>query len=125
MPMARLFGLRIVSIQRGEIGATAIPGPAHENPFGVVQGGFAGTVLDIVLGLVSITVLPEEAASVGTTDLSVTYVRPIRHDDGTMHVHGRAVHSGKRIVVGEASLKNADGTLYAVARSTSLVLYAS
>ena len=65
MPMASHFSFRIKSVVRGDVVALATPSAEHYNPFGVAQGGFAGTVLDMTLGLVSISVL-EEGASVAT-----------------------------------------------------------
>jgi uncharacterized protein (TIGR00369 family) len=121
MPMARHFDLKILDVQRGSVVATAAPDERHENPFRVVQGGFAATVLDIVLGLVSITELTGDMQSVATTDLSVRYIRAIREDTGLVTVRGRTIHAGNRVVVAECRLENAEGNLCAIAQSTSLI----
>ncbi|MGZ3552130.1 MAG: PaaI family thioesterase, partial [Vulcanimicrobiaceae bacterium] len=116
MPMAELFGLELVEAARGAIHARAQPSSRHYNPLGVVQGGFASTVLDIALGLVSISILTEDAMSVGTTDLSVRYLRPILEATGRMDVTASIIHSGKTLVVAQAQLSDADGALYACAQ---------
>jgi uncharacterized protein (TIGR00369 family) len=120
MPMAKQFSFRLVSVDYGRIVATAQPSADHYNPFDVVQGGFAGSVLDMALGLVSITVL-NEGMTVATTDLTVRYARPIRADTGTLTATAQTIHVGKRIVIAEARLLDEDGVLYAIAQCTSLV----
>jgi uncharacterized protein (TIGR00369 family) len=121
MPMARHFGFRIVAFDYGALTASATPQATHTNPFHVVQGGFAATVLDIALGLVSISVLTGDARSVATTDLSVRYLRSIRGEDETMTITASALHVGRKVVVAEAKLLDSSGTLYALAQSTSLI----
>jgi len=120
MPMASHFSFRIKSVARGDVVALATPSAEHYNPFGVAQGGFAGTVLDMTLGLVSISVL-EEGASVATTDLSVRYMRAIRAETGTLTAKGTILHAGRRVVIAEARLSDDAGKLYAVAHSTSII----
>lgn len=125
MPMARHFSFRIVSTDYGQVTATATPEPSHENPFEVVQGGFAATVLDIALGLVSISVLSGDAESVATTDLSVRYLRSIRGETGPMRISASTLHVGRKIVVAEAKLHDDSGNLIALAQSTSLIARAA
>jgi|GEM_PF-2042883 len=122
MPMARHFGFRITSVESGLVIATATPSSEHENPFAVAQGGFAGTVLDIALGLVSISVLTGDATSVATTDLSVRYFRPILASTGTLDIRATIVHLGRTTVVAEATLTGAGAKRYATAQSNSLIL---
>lgn len=122
MPMAMPFGFRITNVERGLVTATAVPGEQHYNPFGVVQGGFAATVLDIALGLVSITVLDDDAASVATTDLSVRYIRSIRENAREVTIRANVLHAGRKTVVGEALLEDEAGKLIATSQSTSLIV---
>jgi uncharacterized protein (TIGR00369 family) len=121
MPMARHFSFRIAEVEYGKVAATAVPQPVHENPFEVVQGGFAATVLDIALGLVSISVLTGDAESVATTDLSVRYLRSIRGETGQMRITASTLHVGRKVVVAEAKLHDSAGNLVALAQSTSLI----
>jgi uncharacterized protein (TIGR00369 family) len=121
MPMARHFSFRILSLDYGSVTASAVPESAHENPFEVVQGGFAATVLDIALGLVSISVLKDDAQSVATTDLSVRYLRSLRGGSDAMVIRASTIHVGRKIVVAESKLEDSAGTLFALAQSTSLI----
>jgi len=125
MPMAQHFSFAIVHADYGDVVATAIPSREHYNPFQVAQGGFAATVLDIVLGLVSISAMPVEAASVATTDLAVRYIRAITEETGPMTIRGALVHAGNRAIVAEAKLYDSREKLYATAQSTSLVVRAT
>jgi uncharacterized protein (TIGR00369 family) len=120
MPMAKQFSFRLVSVEYGRVVATAQPSVHHYNPFDIVQGGFAGSVLDMALGLVSVSVL-DENMSVATTDLTVRYARPIRAHTGTLTATAHTIHVGKRIVIAEARLVDGGGVLYAIAQCTSLV----
>jgi uncharacterized protein (TIGR00369 family) len=122
MPMGDLFGFELLDAEPGKIRARALPHARHYNPFGVAQGGFAGSVLDIALGLVSISVLPPEAKGVATGDLSVRYVRPIYDSTGWMNAEAIVLHAGRTLVVAEARLFDADGKLYAVAQSNSVIV---
>jgi uncharacterized protein (TIGR00369 family) len=124
MPMAELFAFELRLVERGTVLASACASERHYNPLGVVQGGFAGTVLDIALGLASISVLEGDANGVATTDLSVRYLRPILASTGALQVSATVLHAGRTIVVAEATLKDANGKSYALAQSTSLVTIA-
>jgi uncharacterized protein (TIGR00369 family) len=121
MPMARQFSFRILECDAGSVKASAVPLADHENPFRVVQGGFAATVLDIALGLVSISVLTGDAESVSTTDLSVRYLRSIRGGSAPMTITASTIHVGRKVVVAESRLLDHSGVLYALAQSTSLI----
>ena len=122
MPMARPWRFRILSVERGEVRAIALPGREHENPFGVVQGGFASTVLDMALGLVSISVLADsDEMMVATTDLIVRYFKAIVHSTGELRIDARVTHQHERQIVAEAYLQNEIGTRYAFAQSNCVV----
>ena len=121
--MAELFDFELLQAERGEVQARAKPSSRHYNPIGVVQGGFASTVLDIALGLVSLSVLTGDANAVATTDLSVRYLRPIRESTGAMRIEASILHKGRTIVVAQAKLADAAGALYACAQSTSIVMH--
>jgi uncharacterized protein (TIGR00369 family) len=122
MPMGELFAFELREAQRGKVKARARADGQHYNPLGVVQGGFAATVLDIALGLVSITMLPDSACGVSTIDLSVTYLRPVYETTGWMAVEAEAVHAGSTVIIARALLKDGNGKTYAMAQSNSLVL---
>jgi uncharacterized protein (TIGR00369 family) len=80
--------------------------------------------MDLAMGLVSITILPNMQSGVSTTDLTVKYLRTIFKSTGRLICDAAVVYSGKRIVVAEARLHDAARKLYATAQSTCLVIAA-
>ena len=121
-PIGHFVHFTLLEVERAKIVASGLPGPEHYNPLGVVHGGFASTLLDLALGHVSITVLEGSATGVATTDLSLKYIRSMDDSTGVVYCDARIVHAGKRVIVAEAVLRDAAGTLYATAQSTCLVL---
>jgi uncharacterized protein (TIGR00369 family) len=121
-PIGAFVKFELDDIELGRVIATGIPGPDHYNQFGVVHGGFASTLLDLALGHVSVTVLSGEQKGVGTTDLSVKYLRSMYADTGRVSCEANVVHAGRRIIVAEAHLRAADGKLFATGQSTCAVL---
>ena len=76
-PIGTFVDFRLEEIDRGRITVSGIPSGDHYNPFGVVHGGFASTLIDLALGHVSISILDSMDFMVSTTDLNVKYVRPM------------------------------------------------
>jgi len=122
MPMASLFSFELRRVELGCIRATARPSRQHYNPFGVVQGGFASSVLDIALGLVSISVLSGDATSVATADIVVRYLRPIYESTGIMEIEASTLHQGRTTIVAQAVLRDGLGAPYALAQSSSVIV---
>jgi len=125
MPMAGHFAFRLLEIGKGSIVAEATPDSSHENPFHVVQGGFASTVLDMALGILTISVLTSAAVSVATTDLSVRYLRGVSSNSGRMIIRGSVLHAGRQVIVAQTILEDSQGKLCAIAQSSSLIAYAT
>jgi uncharacterized protein (TIGR00369 family) len=121
-PIGELVGFKILDVERGKIRITGRPTSQHYNPLGVVHGGFASILMDLALGHVSITVLASMKEGVSTTDLSLKFVRPIVQETGELVCNATVVHSGRKIVIAEAYLRDASGKLYATAQSTCLVI---
>ncbi|MDP9018403.1 MAG: PaaI family thioesterase [Candidatus Eremiobacteraeota bacterium] len=66
----------------------------------------------------------DPATGVGTTDLSVKYIRAMQSSVGTVICQATVVHAGNTIVVASSDLRDRAGTLYATAQSTCVVLRA-
>lgn len=122
MPMAAPWAFRIERVERGDVRARATPGAQHENPFGVVQGGFAATVLDIALGLVTITLMDDPSKTMAaTTDLIVRYFMPVLASTGELSIRARIVNRQGRTILAEAFLEDDEGVKYAYAQSNCVV----
>jgi uncharacterized protein (TIGR00369 family) len=123
MPMASLYSFELRRVEFGRVCASARPSRNHYNPFGVVQGGFASGVLDMALGLVSISVLSGNATSVATADIAVRYLRPIYESTGVMQIEASTLHQGRTTIVAQAVLSDGLGTPYALAQSSSAIVF--
>lgn len=121
-PIGNLVGFQLVDVKLGKIRIRGRPTAQHYNPFGVVHGGFASTLLDLALGHVSVTVLPSMDKFVSTTDLSVKYVRPLFASIEEVFCDAEVLRAGRQIIVAEAKLVDASHKLYATAQSTCLVV---
>jgi uncharacterized protein (TIGR00369 family) len=121
-PIGAFVGFTLTKVEKGYLEAVGTPTAAHYNPLGVVHGGFSSTMMDLALGLVSITTMPSMENHVTTADLTLRYLRPIFASTGQMTVAASVLHAGKRTIVAEASLRGGDQKLYTLAQSTLLVV---
>jgi uncharacterized protein (TIGR00369 family) len=114
--------LEIRSSELGVVTFALIPGELHYNPYGMVHGGVAATLLDTVMGCAVHSLLP---AGVGytTLDISVRYQRAVTVDTGAVLATGTVLHSGRRTATAEGRLvAEATGRLLATATSTLLIV---
>ncbi|WP_321343169.1 PaaI family thioesterase [Breoghania sp.] len=119
-PMARTLDFDLREVSEGEAVFVGRPSLAFYNPLGTVHGGWAATLLDSALGCAVQTTL---AAGEGYTTLEfkVNCTRPILENSGEMICEGRVVHRGRRTATAEATLKDADGKLYAHGSETCMI----
>lgn len=122
-PIASFVKFTLLEVERGNLKASGLPGAEHYNPYDVVHGGFAGTLLDLALGHVSSTMIEGDGTGLTTTDLTIKYVRPMTTQSGTVFCDAKVIHAGKRIIMAEAQLRDGTGRLLATAQSTCLVLH--
>jgi len=88
-----------------------------------VHGGYAATLLDSACGCAVHSRLAA-GQSYTTLELKVSYLKAITDSTGPMRCEGRVVSIGRRAAFAEATLKDANGRLYATATSTLLVMEA-
>jgi uncharacterized protein (TIGR00369 family) len=119
-PIAVTLGFELVEASEGRAVFACESGEHLYNPIGSVHGGVAATLLDSAAGCAVHTMLP---AGVGyaTTDLHVTFVRPIGRDTGRIVCTGEVLHAGRRMASAEARLVDAEGRLLAHATATCLI----
>jgi len=92
----------------------------HLNPFGMVHGGFAATVLDAVTGCAVHTML-DPCVGFGTIDLNIKMLRPIPKEV-SLTAEGRIISISKSLGVSEGTLKDERGRLYAHATASCMIL---
>jgi uncharacterized protein (TIGR00369 family) len=119
-PIASHIGLGIVSVGDGEVVMTAEPDESHYNPIGSVHGGFMATLLDSVCGCAVQSTLPAGTAYT-SLDLSVSFLRGITAETGTVTATGRVTKPGTKAAFVEADIRDGSGRLLATATSTCLV----
>jgi uncharacterized protein (TIGR00369 family) len=121
-PITRLTGLRPTAAAEGEATFTL---PATEwlcaPPRGRVQGGVVALLADAALGAAIQTTLPVRTA-LAPVDLKVNYLRPLASDGRQATAHGTVSHSGRRIAVANAEVRNADGKTVALATGSAMIL---
>jgi uncharacterized protein (TIGR00369 family) len=120
-PIAILLDFDLVAVDDGKASFEVKPQEFHYNPTGSVHGGLAATVLDSALGCAVLSSLP---AGVGytTAELHVNLVRTITRDTPKLRADGEVLHRGRTVRTASATLKDADGKLYAHATTTCVVL---
>ncbi|TCT09266.1 uncharacterized protein (TIGR00369 family) [Tepidamorphus gemmatus] len=119
-PIARTLGFMLREVEPGRALFAGLPGFDHLNPLGTVHGGWAATLLDSALGCAVHTTLKVGEAYT-TIEFKVNLVRPLLPDTGEVVCEGRIVHRGARIATSEASLRGADGRLYAHGSETCMI----
>lgn len=112
---------KLVDVQEGVVTFEGTPGEHAYNPIGSVHGGYAATLLDSACGCAVHSVLkPNQTYT--TLELKVSYLKAMSKHTGPVRAEGRVVNVGRRVGFAEATLKDAQGKVYATATSTLLVI---
>jgi uncharacterized protein (TIGR00369 family) len=120
-PIAQLMNIRLVEADQGRAVFEGVPEEYHYNPIGMVHGGFAATILDSAMGCAVHTMLPARVTYT-TLEFKVNFVRPMKTGTGPVRAIGTVLHAGRTTALAEGRLVSADGTLYAHATTTCLLL---
>lgn len=123
-PICQTLDYQLISVERGRAVFEGFPGPAHLNPHHTVHGGWIATLLDSAMGSAVRSSLP--AGRVYTTsDLKLTFIRALLPGTGRVLAEGEVLHRGGRLAAATGLLRGEDGTVYAHASATCLVLPAA
>ena len=120
-PAAALLGMHLDEVEPGRTVFSMLSEEMHENPMGTMHGGLIATLVDTAMGCALSSELPA-GAGYTTLELKTNFVRAITPATGRIYAEGSVVHSGGRVATTEARVHDADGTLYAHATSTCLIL---
>ena len=119
-PIGETLDFVLVDAGEGFAAFEAVPSLRAYNPLGTVHGGYAATLLDSACGCAAHSRLtPTQGYT--TLELKVAYHKAITQETGRLRAEGRVLSIGRRAAFAEATLKDADGRLYASATSTLLV----
>jgi uncharacterized protein (TIGR00369 family) len=118
-PIAELLGIRLVSIEDGEVIFEMEARPEHANPMGTVQGGVICALADAAMGMAYASRL-EEGESFTTLELKANYLRSVT--DGRLIATGRVLHAGRTIGLATCDVVDGEGRKVAHATSTCMTL---
>lgn len=119
-PIAATIGFRLTELAEGRVAFEGEPSLAVYNPIGSVHGGWIATLLDSACGCAVHSMLkPGQAYT--TLELKTVFHKALKADI-PVRAEGRIVQVGRRAAFSEADLRGLDGTLYATATSTCLVM---
>lgn len=119
--MAQTLDFMLIHVSEGCAIFQGAPSKKHLNPMGTVHGGWFATLLDSALGCAVWTQIPNGKIYT-TAELSINLVRALTPQVPRVRAIGQVIHAGRTMATAEAKLIGADGTLYAHASTTCLVL---
>jgi len=112
-------GSRLVEVEPGRALVHFVPRPVHCNALRQVHGGVISTLLDSAIGYAVVSTLsPGQGFS--TLQIHVNFLRGLAPGSEAAVVEGRLLRRGRRVLVAEASLHDAEGRLCANASATCL-----
>jgi uncharacterized protein (TIGR00369 family) len=120
-PIAVLFGMSIQAAEPGRVTFGLDVGEHLYNPIGSVHGGVFCTLLDSAMGCAVHSSL-DRGQAYTTLELKVNIVRALTVTTPSVVATGQVVSAGKRVVTASGQITGPDGTLYAHATTTCLVL---
>jgi uncharacterized protein (TIGR00369 family) len=120
-PAVALLGLHLDEVTPGRTVFSMLADEIHENPMGTMHGGIVATLVDTAMGCALSSLLPSDAGFT-TLELKTNFVRAITQATGRVYAEGTVVHSGGRVAMTEAKVRDDSGALYAHATSTCLIM---
>ena len=118
-PVFKTFGAEVVGYDEGRSLTVRFPVERRwQNPMGMMQGGVLAALVDNVLGPLSYLVAPPSV----TTELNVTFVRPVTSDMKWVEVCGEVVEVMRTRLVLKAEVTDPDGRRLALAQAACLVV---
>jgi uncharacterized protein (TIGR00369 family) len=119
-PIAALVGMRLDSVEPGEVVFVSSPDDSVYNPIGMVHGGLVCTLLDSAIGCAVHTTLPA-GVRYTSIEISVNYLRPVLAGM-QLRARGWVVKPGRRVAFGAAEVTDADGKPVATATGSCLIM---
>ncbi len=120
-PHCQLAGWRLLGAEEGTATWSMPASQWFCTGFGTFYGGIIALFLDGGINTAVTTTLPP-AASFGTLDLKVNFLRPVTADGRDLVAEATVVHRGRTIAVTTAEVEDADGKRVAMATSSAMIL---
>lgn len=91
------------------------------NPAGTVCGGALAMLVDAMIAFAATTILPV-GHGLTTLDLKVNFLRPVTPDGQTLTAQGRIIHAGKRMLIANGEVLDAQGRQVVVATGSQMLV---
>lgn len=114
---ARLLGLEIVELRRGEAALSMHVRPELTRMTGIVHGGAVASLMDSASAFAVLTLLGPEEQTV-TVDLTLHFLRPV--SEGRIEARARVLRAGRRVCTVSIEATADSGKLVATALTTYL-----
>jgi uncharacterized protein (TIGR00369 family) len=114
---ARLLGIEIVSLARGEAVLSMHVRPELTRMEGILHGGALASLMDSTSAFAVLTLLAPGERTV-TVDLTLHFMRPI--SEGRVEARGRVLRAGRRVFTVSIEATDAAGKSVATALTTYL-----
>jgi acyl-CoA thioesterase len=114
---ARLLGLEIVELRRGEAALSMRVRPELTRMTGIVHGGAVASLMDSASAFAVLTLLGPEEQTV-TVDLTLHFLRPV--SAGRIEARARVLRAGRRVCTVSIEATTDSGKLVATALTTYL-----
>lgn len=119
-PVMSTLGFEGLDVGAGWARFWLTPGEHHLNPAGVVHGGVAAALLDLALGA-AVQSTVDVGVGLATTDLHVSYLRPLTLGSGKVQCEGRVIRVRRRMASVEGSIADPSGRIFAHATATFML----
>jgi uncharacterized protein (TIGR00369 family) len=120
-PITETLNFTLVEASPGRAVFQGTPLFAHYNPLGTVHGGWIATLLDSAVACAIHTLLPV-GKTYTTLELKINYVKGLTDKVPLVRAVGEVIYSGGKIGTSQGQLVGPDGTLFAHATTTCIVL---
>src|SRR5580700_1350427 len=120
-PIAALMGMSLVRAEPGQVTFRLDVGEHLYNPIGSVHGGVFCTLLDSAMGC-AVHASLDRGQAYTTLELKVNIVNALTLSTPSVTATGQVISAGRRVITASGQITGPDGTLYAHATTTCLVL---
>jgi uncharacterized protein (TIGR00369 family) len=117
VPYARLLGIEIVSLARGEAVLSMPVRPDLTRMEGILHGGALASLMDSASAFAVLTLL-EPGEQTLTVDLTLHFMRPV--SEGLVEARGRVLRAGRRVFTVSIEASDDSGKSVATALTTYL-----
>ena len=119
-PYADTMDIHLFEVDQGRVVFVGKPSARFLNPIGVIQGGWAATILDGAMAhCIHTTLKPGENYT--TLEMKINFIRPVLPSNGSVRCEAKVIHRGGRTATSEGRLLDERGKLLAHGSETCMI----